>query len=439
MNLFSAIRKSIYLQHDKRVLVAVSGGPDSVALLHALFRYGLDCVLAHCNFHLRGEESDDDARFVESLAETYNFPFCKIDFDTVAEAECRGVSIEMAARDLRYRWFERMADEWQCHYIAVAHNADDNIETFLLNVLRGTGIRGVSGMVELRGRVLRPLLKVSRDEIMAYIAQNELDYRIDKTNAETVYLRNKLRHEVIPVLKQINPSLLDTMQNNFENLSSVAELFDDYAERQKSLCVGEKPDGVVVVDAKRLLSLSGAEAILFEWIMPYRFSSPVVRQLYRTLCEGGSGQKFHSSTHSAVISRGTIEIVPLSEFGNEEYRIDCDCEEIAEPLALDIKHCDIADFEMIKDKKVACLDADKLRYPLTLRRWKRGDRFAPFGMNGTMKVSDYFNNRKFSAIDKQNTWLLCSGDEIVWIVGHRISRHFAITESSKNVKIIKMR
>ena len=426
----------------KRVLVAVSGGPDSVVLLDALHREGGSVVVAHCNFHLRGEASDGDAEFVKGLSEKYQVPYYQVDFDTEKEARERGVSIEMAARDLRYEWFERVADEADCELIAVAHNADDVVETFFLNLTRGAGLQGLSGMAELRGRVVRPLLQVSRKQIMEYIAENELDYRIDATNLDTIYTRNKIRHNVVPQLTEINPSFLDTMANNMRFIASAQSIVEAYAVEAYERVVTEDGERIRF-DLKALCECEGVDTLLFMWLSRYGFGSDVVMQLYRSL-DDIAGKQFYSATHRAVGSVGWLEVELRIENGelrieNGELRIENGELRVENgELKIEISEVDIEGFEVVKSGDVACLDADKLQYPLVLRRWQKGDWFIPFGMKGRKKLSDFFADKKMNIIDKERVWLMVSGDDIVWVVGHRVDARYAVTDKTKRVKIFKV-
>ena len=424
------------MQGAKRLLVAVSGGPDSIVLLDALCRERFSVVIAHCNFHLRGEASNEDALFVQQLAEKYQVPYCQVDFDTEKVAEERKISIEMAARDLRYEWFEQMADEHNCDFIAVAHNADDVVETFFLNLTRGSGLQGLSGMAQLRGRVVRPLLGVSRKQIMEYIAEYQLQYRIDATNLETIYTRNKVRHDIIPQFEKLNPSFLSTMHNNMRFIASAQSIVETYAAEMYKQVVHEH-DGVISFNLKRLLECQGIDTLLFAWLSPYGFSSDVVIQLYHSLDDNQSGKQFFSATHRVVVERETLELSDNAQctMHNAQFLIDETLELKDEPFNLEIKEVDIADFELIKSANVACLDADKLQYPLRLRRWQLGDWFIPFGMKGRKKLSDFFVDKKFTTSDKEQLWLLTSGDDIVWVVGHRVDARYAITDKTKKVKI----
>ena len=427
----------------KRVLVAVSGGPDSVVLLDALHREGFSVVVAHCNFCLRGEASNEDAEFVKTLAAKYKVPYCQVDFDTKKVAEDRKVSIEMAARDLRYEWFEQMADEHNCDLIAVAHNANDVVETFFLNLTRGSGLQGLSGMVELRGKIVRPLLNVSRRQIMDYIAEYELQYRIDATNLETIYTRNKIRHNVIPQLEEINPSFLYTMADNMRFISSAQSIVEAYAAEAYKRVVSVEEERIIF-DLKELKEYQGIDTLLFIWLSKYGFSSDVVMQLYRSL-DDISGKQFYSATHRIVVGRGVLECTMHNAqctmhnvqctIHNSQFTIGKTQFTIEEPIKLEIKEIDRANFEVIKSANVACLDADKLQYPLILRRWQQGDWFIPFGMKGRKKLSDFFVDKKMSLIDKEQLWLLTSGEDIVWVVGHRVDARYAVTDKTKKVKI----
>ena len=434
------IQQCAPLQGTRRLLVAVSGGPDSIVLLDALHREGFSIVVAHCNFHLRGDASNEDADFVKSLATKYQLPYCQVDFDTEKVAEERKISIEMAARDLRYEWFEQMADEHNCDLIAVAHNADDVVETFFLNLTRGSGLQGLSGMAELRGRVVRPLLRVSRKQIMEYIAEYQLQYRIDATNLETIYTRNKLRHNILPQFEEINPSFLDTMHNNMRFISSAQNIVEAYAAEAYERVVTVRGERILF-DLQELRKCQGIDTLLFLWLTPYGFSSDVVMQLYSSFDEKLSGKQFFSATHRVVVEREYLECTMHNAqciMHNVQFTIDERQITINEPIKLEIQEVDVADFELIKSANVACLDADKLQYPLQLRHWQQGDWFIPFGMKGRKKLSDFFVDKKFTTGEKEQLWLLVSGDDIVWVVGHRVDARYAVTEKTKRVKIFKV-
>ena len=429
------IQQCASLQGAKRLLVAVSGGSDSVVLLDALHREGFFVVIAHCNFHLRGEASNEDATFVKSLAAKYQVPYCQVDFDTEKVAAERKISIEMAARDLRYEWFCQMADEHNCDLIAVAHNADDTVETFFLNLTRGSGLQGLSGMAQLRGKIVRPLLKVSRKQIMEYIAEYNLQYRIDATNLETIYTRNKIRHNLIPQFEEINPSFLNTMANNMRFIASAQSIVETYATEAYKKVVKIENERIIF-DLKALKQCQGIDTLLFIWLTPHGFSSDVIMQLYHSLFDNLSGKQFFSPTHRIVLERESIEL-ELIQSKDAIHCVFIEQEETSldSPIHLEIKEVDIADFELIKSANVACFDAAKLQYPLILRRWQQGDWFIPFGMKGRKKLSDFFVDKKFSTNEKEQLWLLTSGDDIVWVVGHRVDARYAVTDKTQRVKI----
>lgn len=433
MDIRRHIAKCKLLSANDKLLVAVSGGPDSVVLLDALCVSGFRCVVAHCNFHLRGEESDGDERFVESLARHYGVPFCKVDFDTVASAKHRNVSIEMAARDLRYKWFEQVADEHGCDAIVVAHNANDAVETFFLNLVRGTGIAGLTGIAPKRGKIVRPMLEAPRTDIMAYIAKYQLSYRVDATNSDTVYRRNKIRHELMPLFEEINPAFLSTMIENISRLRSVEDIARRYSDAVKLQCIRRSPDGIESVDIAELRRHSGVEHLLYEWLKEYRFSSSQVSQMVACL-DGESGKRFISPVMTAVVNRGRLELHPNGEVSTpERYDIPLDIREITAPLHLrfDVVEPDRLKFEQSTD--VAFFDLDKLPFQLSLRRWQAGDRMVPFGMKGRKKISDLLADRKMSLEQKCKMWLLMADEDVIWVVGVRADDRYKVTADTRRV------
>lgn len=431
------IRSCSALLYGERLLVAVSGGPDSVVLLDALVKAGFQCVVAHCNFHLRGSESDGDADFVKSLSLKYDVPFVCVDFDTEQEAGLRHMSIEMAARELRYSWFYEMAERYGCSKIAVAHNADDQAETFFLNLVRGAGLRGLSGMKVLRNNVVRPLLKVSRNDIMGYISVNGLEYRIDSTNNKTIYRRNKIRHDIMPLFSAMNPSFLDTMGHNMENISAAEEIVSDYCSsiidrHTRKTDFGER------IDISSFNSYRGRKIIFYELLKRYDFTADSIERIFRMVSSGTqSGKQFFSPAYRAVVNADFIDITPVECGKNAVYEISESENIVSEPVGLRIEEVEKEDFVLNRDASVASLDASKLKYPLILRHWQKGDRFYPFGMKGSKKLSDFFNDVKLSIIEKEHVWLLCSGDDIVWVVGYRIDARYAVNDKTSRVRLFK--
>ncbi|HMM04636.1 MULTISPECIES: tRNA lysidine(34) synthetase TilS [unclassified Dysgonomonas] len=419
------------LAGGEKIIVGVSGGADSVALLDILHSFGLECVVAHCNFHLRGEESNRDAFFVEELCKKYNLKYERIDFDTEAYAAINSVSIEMAARELRYNWFEQLRVIHMADKIAVAHHRDDSVETILLNLVRGTGIRGLTGIAPVNGYVIRPLLSLSRDEIVEYLKDRRLSFVDDSTNNEDMYARNKIRLNVIPVLEAINPSVKESVNKTAEHLTQVANIYYMYMAQVKANIFADNK-----INISMLVQYLEPEAILFELLSPYGFNSATVRQIFESVISQ-SGKIFYSETHELLKDRGYLILKKKDNLKIERYNIHEDESTLSRPIHLKIERTPVnGDFSIEKNPDIIYIDADKLAYPLTLRKWRQGDWFMPFGMKGKKKVSDYFSDNKFSLFDKEAAWLLCSGDDIVWIIGHRSDERFKITD--KTTEVVKI-
>jgi tRNA(Ile)-lysidine synthase len=415
--------------------VGFSGGADSVALLSVLVELGYRCIAAHCNFHLRGEESYRDERFAEGFAKKIGVVFEKIDFDTEKIAKERHISIEMAARELRYAWFEELKRKYGAQSVAVAHHKDDSVETLLLNLVRGTGIRGVSGIRCESNGVTRPLLCVGRDEIEAWLKERNQYYVTDSTNLSDEYTRNFIRLRVIPLLKEINPSIKDSIFRTSQNLLSARNIYEDYVDRQMKY-IFLSPE---VISIKRLLEIPEGKSVLYEALTRYGFNRIVSEEAYESV-SGNSGKVFYSDTHKMIKDRDTFIIEPLSfdETGEIEYYLSEDDTEISNPIKLTLERLPMTDqTSIIKRADTACLDYDRLKFPLTLRKWRAGDSFVPLGMKGRKKLSDFFTDRKYDLLKKNKTWLLCSGEDIVWIVGERIDDRYSVRKSTKKMMLIK--
>lgn len=418
------IEKHDLLTFNRPVIVGMSGGADSVALLVVLRELGYHCIAAHCNFHLRGEDSNRDAEFSRMLADYLNVSFYKVDFDTIAYAERKQISIEMAARELRYQWFESLRNELCAQAIAVAHHEQDNVETVLLNLIRGTGIKGLTGIQPKNGYIVRPVLQVRKEELLEWLNKKSLSYVTDVTNLSDEYTRNFLRLRVIPLLEEINPSVLDAIVRTAGNLSE-AEVVYTYAINEFYQQILEDRNTILI---KQLLNTPAPKAVLYEYLKQYGFNSSVVNDIFNSLT-GESGKRFYSGTHQLLKDRDRLFIIPVSEqdTSRDFYYIHEDITELTEPINLSLQKAVLLNKEDIaKDKHSATLDFCKLQFPLQLRRWKEGDWFVPFGMKGRKKLSDYFSDMKYSLFEKERTWLLCSGDDIVWIVGERIDDRYCI-------------
>lgn len=426
------IEKYQLLTENRPVLVGVSGGADSIALLTILVELGYSCIAAHCNFHLRGEESLRDERFTKEYVEKLQIPFVKIDFETEQYAAENHLSIEMAARELRYRWFEEQRVHWGAQAIAVAHHRDDNVETLLMNLIRGTGIRGLSGIQPKNGFVVRPMLAVSREEIQNWFAKRNLSYVTDSTNLSDAYTRNFIRLRILPLLEEVNPSVKKAIARTSEHLAATEAIYLQVIEEARK----EVFDSENRLSIAALMKYPAPNAVLYELLKVYGFSRSVVEDIYSSLTKE-SGKVFFSSSFRLIKDRDYLLFSPLVKEEIQEYILNGDEKEWIGPIELSFESVVITtDFQIRKEKNIAYFDADKLTFPLTLRKWQEGDWFIPFGMKGRKKLSDYFSDRKFSRLEKEQTWLLCSGDTIIWIVGERSDNRFCLDKMTKRALVV---
>jgi len=426
------IEKEDLFYRNEKLLVAVSGGLDSVVLLHLLYKMEVDCVVAHCNFRLRDKDSDGDEVFVRQLAEKYQYPFYSVAFDTVDYANDKGISIEMAARDLRYDWFESLRKEMDCQYTLTAHHADDVIETILINLTRGTGIHGLTGIKAKMGHLIRPLLPFSRDEIRNYALENNLEYREDYTNAQTDFVRNKIRHQIIPVLEEINPGIRKTMTENVGRFRDIESIYNKEIAGKRLSFIDQEGGRLLILIAE-LKKLTAPNSHLYELLNPFGFHSRDVAHIVESL-DSISGKLFYSEKYQLLRDREYLVLTERAEKDYGEYELSengltvvskqkFECQVFERPV----------DFKFSTNPHIACFDADKLTFPLKLRKWQEGDVFHPIGMKGRKKISDYFIDNKFSLTDKESAWLLVSGDDIVWLVGHRMDDRYKITNSTQSI------
>lgn len=420
------------------LLVGVSGGIDSIVLVDLLQRAGFAFAVAHCNFHLRGVESDLDETFVKALAVRYEKQFFCQSFQTKEVAEEGGVSIEMAARDLRYAWFEEIRKNHHFDWIVVAHHRDDQIETFFLNLSRGTGISGLTGMSYVNGKIIRPLLFASRKEIVTYAARKNLNYREDSSNSLTDFQRNKIRHLVLPLMEELNPSFRESMQETIAHLKDTSLIYTQAIERTKELVTRETVSGELEVSLTELQLLHPLSTYLFELLKPFHFNGDVVEEIIHAM---GSqpGKQFFSATHRAVLDREVLLIQKMSQVCDQRYYLDEDCKRLEVPLKLSMTTLErTASFTMNSSPKVAIVDKDLVQFPLILRKWEKGDYFQPLGMTGLKKLSNFFVDEKFSLPEKERTWLLTNGEEIIWIVGVRLDNRYKVTSETKNLLILRL-
>jgi len=424
---------------NRRTLLAVSGGVDSVALLHLFHKAGFEVGIAHCNFGLRDVESDEDERFVNELAKTYSCPIFIKRFKTKTFAKAHSVSTQMAARDLRYQWFRELAEDQKYEWIATAHHANDSIETTILNLTRGTGLAGVHGINSTAGKVIRPLLFASRREIEGYVKQNDLSWKEDRTNASTDYKRNLVRHKVIPLLEKMNPGFVRTSHVTSERLRAADMLLTSFLNSwQKGAIIGA--GGQTRIGLDELLASVEPTYRLWFILQNYGFGYQQVQQIFESISKS-SGKLFHSASHTVLKDRGFLIVRENgpSEF-REQLRIwDEDEAYFLGDQQLVVSRFDkLPDFEVIKESQIAFLDRDLLSFPLTVRRWNEGDLFLPFGMGGRKKkVSDLLIDSKVSLFEKERVKVLLNGDDkIIWVMGFRTDERFKISANTR--KILKV-
>lgn len=418
----------------QQVLLAVSGGRDSVTLCHLIASAHIPFAIAHCNFYLRPGDCDRDEAFVRRLANNYGVPCFVASFDTEAYARAEGLSIEEAARKLRYEFFEQQRQSNGYDLIATAHHRDDAIETFFINLLRGTGITGLHGIPLRNGNIVRPLLPFGRDEIDAYIRKHNLEYVEDYTNSQTLYMRNRIRHQLVPLMRQLSPSFDTVMQSNIARIAEAEQIYQSEIEHVRRTMLQPYGDGYAV-DIHTLRALSPLSTYLFEILRPFGFSSVVVGEISKSL-DSQSGKQFFSSSHRIVKDRKSLLIFPYSAESSRqsEYIVSLDRQNSALPLPLHFEVCDRPDGAIRLGRNEAWFDFDKVKQPLTLRHWRNGDRFTPFGMKGSRLVSDLFSDLKLSLNEKESTWILCDVDgTILWVVGLRASATASVTPSTKRV------
>jgi len=435
------IKKEKLFVPGEKILLAVSGGMDSVAMAELFCRAKYSFGIAHCNFQLRGEESDEDEVFVKDFAKKLKVPCYNRQFFTTDYADEHRLSTQMAARELRYNWFNELLTKEGYSFLATAHHLNDQVETFFINMLRSTGIAGFHGILPKQGKIIRPMLFAAREEIEEFIKKNKLVYREDRSNQEIKYLRNKIRHELIPVLAEINPGFSNILTENIYRIREAEKIFRDTVDNARNSIVRKKKERTLL-SINEIKKLSPVTTWLFEFLCPFGFNYSVAKDVSEALNEE-AGKQFYSPTHRLIKDRNDLIITPLEsgkKAGAEEtgFQIPENTSRLKNPLNLRMKTLvKNHDFKVDVSPVVANLDLQKVTFPLTLRKWQHGDVFHPFGRDHKKKLSDFFTDSKFSINDKENAWILCSGEKIAWIVGYRIDNRFRITAKTKQVLQIK--
>lgn len=443
--LLSYIKQEELFRPSEKILLAVSGGVDSIVMCELFHKANLDFGIAHCNFQLRGVESDEDELFVEKLAEKYAVPFHTVSFDTSVHAKKNKLSIQVAARQLRYNWFEEIREQFSYKFISTAHHRGDSIETFFINLIRGTGISGLHGILPKQGKIIRPLLFTNKNEIELFSKKNNLKHREDSSNSSDKYVRNKIRHQVIPVLKELNPNLEKTINNDIQHLRDVEIIFKKEIENKRIKIVKQEKNHLTI-SIEKLKKLTPVSIYLFEFLKPYNFNSTVINEIIESL-DTESGKQFFSETHRLIKDREFLFIEPKINSKVESSNSKAQKIHIEENQ----KKITCTDFQLscsskiinhkskiIKSSSVACLDFEKLEFPLEIRKWEKGDFFYPLGMKGKKLVSDFFIDKKLSLSQKENIWLLTSKGKIAWIIGQRLDDRFKITDKTLKIYFVKI-
>lgn len=413
-------------------LLTVSGGIDSMVMLDLFRRQSLKFAIAHCNFNLRGKESDGEEEFVRQTAASLGKAFFARKFDTGPYAKEKGISIQMAARELRYQWFNELAQEHRYDLIATAHNRNDSVETFLINLSRGTGITGLTGIRPRNGNLVRPLLFLKREAITAYAKSMKIAWKEDSSNASVKYLRNKIRHIVLPEIRKVMPAFDEAVIKTMMQLRETEDLLGREATRfiQQSVTGDEHR---LQIDVTGVRTLSSPGIILYEVLQPYGFHYDTVERLLDSL-KGQPGKQFFSRSHELTVDRSCLIVRPLQQEEEAGIKITRDTAVLQHPVNITLVTfaCQPA-ATLPADENMASLDMDRVHFPLTLRKWKKGDYFYPLGMKGRKKLSDFFTDRKVALPDKKRVWILESDGNIIWVVGMRIDDRYKVTPSTQRV------
>ncbi|KAF2518782.1 tRNA lysidine(34) synthetase TilS [Flavobacterium salilacus subsp. salilacus] len=427
------LKQNLPFLEGKKLLLAVSGGIDSMVLVHLFKVLNYDVTIAHCNFNLRGEESNGDEIFIKKYTEHNNINFFVTHFDTVGFANDNKLSIQVAARQLRYMWFYELLEENNLDYLLTAHHLDDNLETFLINFIRGTGIDGLTGIPEQNEKIVRPLLPFSREEILAYANEHHIVWREDSSNASDKYLRNKLRHDVIPVLRSLNPSLSDSFQDTLSYLQQAKSLVEDASVLVYKQVVTEK-ERQKVFDINALKRLPNYKAYLYQWLQPFGFTA--WNDIY-DLLTAQSGKQVLANGYRLLKDRETLLLEPEKNQDTAVYQIEEGQEAIDYPVSLRFQK--VTEYYKESTKNEIFVNYELIKFPLFVRKWQEGDYFCPFGMDGqAKKLSKFFKDEKMSLSEKEDTWFLCSEDKIIWIIGRRADDRFKVTDNTTQILKIEV-
>lgn len=434
------VEKNCRVSKQNNFLLTVSGGIDSIVMAHLFSQSNYSFSIAHCNFNLRGEESNGDENLVNQLAEKYKVKFFVKHFDTLKVLEAENISIQMAARNLRFAWFEKLRIENNFDFIATAHHQHDVTETVLLNIIRGTGLEGLKGILARNNFIIRPLLFANREELLEYANENNLQWREDSSNASTDYQRNFIRHKIIPLLKEINPSVHDSIRNLSSYANQSLLLAKETIEKYRAeYCTPSNND--LIIDTEKIAQHPAKATLLFYLLKDFNFNASQIESMISS--NEKSGVAFYSPTHRLIINRKQFIVSSIAK-GNDVVSCGINESDVEVHLnngTIQLQMMDKLNSSQLKNSNssTAFIDTSKIKFPLLLRKWQKGDYFYPLGMEHRKKLSDYFTDEKFSLADKENTWLLTCNNEIVWIVNHRLDNRYRITDATTTVLQIEFK
>ncbi len=430
------LEKQLFDIKKDNILLAVSGGIDSMVLAHLFLEIGVNFGIAHCNFKLRGADSDEDEMFVKNFAESHSIPYHSIAFNTLTIATQNNESIQITARKLRYDWFTKIRDKFNYQWIATAHHSDDTTETILYNLAKGCGIKGLHGILPKRGGIIRPLLFATKQTLITYAQNSNISFREDSSNSSSKYARNAIRHQVIPVLKEINPSLEQTMQHNVQRFRETENLYLKAIDWLKKEVILKHKD-YFSINIQKLIECEAPLSLLYEILHPLGFGIHEVEHILQNHKQD-SGAMYYSKTHQVLKDRETWQ-VRMIEAEYPEWHI---IPHFTTNGKLDLgnttltwEYQSVTPLNLKLPSSFATLDSDKLEYPLQIRKWQKGDSMQPLGMQGkTKKVSKIFKDQKISQFDKENTWIMCDAqNRIIWVIGLRIDERFSITSGTNKL------
>jgi tRNA(Ile)-lysidine synthase len=422
---------------NQRFLLAVSGGQDSVIMADLFFVSGIPFGVAHCNYQLRGEDSDLDLEFVKKLAAQYEVPFYQNTFDTKNLAAQRKQSIQVVARQLRYDWLEEIRKNEDYHYICTAHHLNDTVETILYNLIKGTGLKGLTGIPEKNGHILRPLLFATKKDLLRYYREAELSHREDYSNSETSYARNQIRHKVIPPLHEINPSLEHTMGRNLGYWREIRQWFEVEAEKLRSEWMEQSPDRIKI-DLEHLCAHPASSSLLHFWLQAYGFFPEQLENILQAYQNGAKSRIFLSATHRALLYQQHLIIEAQFTGGAAFFLLEREAGNLENPKLSWTHEPRPAAFSTVPH--LAFFSAKELVFPLKLRHWQAGDLFYPLGMGGkAKKLQDFFSDEKIDRFARERAWILCNGDgRLMWVLGKRIDERFKVRDGEDVVLRVEL-